>query len=156
MGQYTFALENLPEIYSELEPLFRDHYREMTARLEGQGIKVSPYKPRLDEYFKASRGGWLKTFVVRLDGKACGYSNIYVTNDMHNGDLIAQEDLLYVAPAHRNGVGRAFTKYGLVVMRQLGVKRLTVSAVTDLRVAKLWKRMGFKELATQMQYSFEG
>jgi len=39
-------------------------------------------------------------------------------------------------------------------LKKRGVKRLNVSAMTDLRVAKLWKRMGFKEAATQMLYTF--
>jgi ribosomal protein S18 acetylase RimI-like enzyme len=39
-------------------------------------------------------------------------------------------------------------------LRSRGVKRVLVSAMTDLRVAKLWRRMGFKEVATQMIYKF--
>lgn len=148
------AIENLAEIYQELEPICREHYAEMSARLSGEGVEISPYKPRLDQYFKAGNGGWLLTFVLRFDGAIVGYSNIYLTNDMHNRDFIAQEDVLFVTKAHRNGIGKTFTKFGLAELKRRGVKRFSVSALTDLRVAKLWKRMGFKEIATQMMYTF--
>jgi len=152
--QYSIALERGDINYTELEPLYRQHYGEMTDRLLSDGIQVSPYNPRLDEYFKAFRGGWLLNYVARLDGRAVGYSNIYLTNDMHNGDFIASEDTIYVHPDHRNGLGRNLAKHILADLEGRGVKRVLISPVTDLRVGKIWKRMGFKEAATQMIYTF--
>ena len=148
------AIEKFTETYRELEPLYRLHYAEMVARLEETGIHYPPYNPRLDEYGKASDGGWLLNFVLRVDGKACGYTNVYVTNDMHNHDLIAQEDTIFVIKEHRNGIGKKLVKFVLEELKTRGVKRLNVSAKTDLRAAKLWGRMGFKEAATQMTYEF--
>jgi L-amino acid N-acyltransferase YncA len=117
-------------------------------------VHVSAYNPRLDEYFKAARAGYLKSFTARLDGALCGYANVYLTSDMHNRDYIAQEDVLYVAKEHRGGLGRRLVRYGLDELQKLGVKRLSVSAVTDARVAILWSRMGFKAVASQMVYIF--
>lgn len=151
---YTMTVEKFTDTYRELEPLYRQHYKEMTDRLGEAGIYYSPYNPRLEEYGKASDGGWLLTFVLRTDGAACGYANVYVTNDMHNNDLIAQEDTVFVVKDHRNGIGKKLVKFVVEELRSRGVKRLNVSAMTDLRVAKLWKRMGFKESATQMTYQF--
>ena len=148
------AIEKFTETYRELEPLYRLHYAEMVARLEETGIHYPPYNPRLDEYGKASDGGWLLNFVLRVDGKACGYTNVYVTNDMHNHDLIAQEDTIFVIKEHRNGIGKKLVRFVLEELKTRGVKRLNVSAKTDLRAAKLWGRMGFKEAATQMTYEF--
>jgi hypothetical protein len=45
-------------------------------------------------------------------------------------------------------------KHILEELRVRGVKRVLVSAMTDLRVAKLWGRMGFTGVATQMIYKF--
>ena len=151
---YVFSLETFRETYPELEPLYRQHYAEMCERLEGEGLVCSPYNPRLEEYFKASDGGYLLTFVLRHEGKACGYINVYITQDMHNHDLIAQEDTIFVVKDHRKGVGKKLVQYGLAELEKRGVKHVTVSAMTDLRVAKLWGRMGFKNLATQMIYTF--
>lgn len=151
---YTFHLGKFKETYAELEPLYRQHYSEMCERLANDGITYPPYNPRLDEYERAGDGGWLLTFILRLEGKAVGYSNVYVTNDMHNSELIAQEDTIFVLKEHRNGVGKKLVKVILEELKERGVKRVTVSAMTDLRVAKLWSRMGFKEAATQMIYTF--
>jgi GNAT superfamily N-acetyltransferase len=151
---YTFHLGRFKETYDELEPLYRQHYAEMTERLEGQGITCSPYNPRLDRYIAAGDEGWLLTFILRCEGKAVGYSNVYLTNDMHNGDLIAQEDTVFVLKEHRNGVGKKLVRVILDELNKRGAKRVLVSALTDLRVAKLWKRMGFKEAAIQMIYTF--
>lgn len=138
-----------------MEALYRRHYAEMTDRLEKSGIHYSPFNPRLDVYFAHADRGDLLHFVVRDDGAAIGYSNIYLTNDMHNRDLIAREDTIYIVPEHRNGVGRKLSRLILSVLNEKGVKRLSVSAMTDLRVAKLWERMGFKHTAHQMTYTFE-
>ena len=151
---YDIAIEKFTDTYLELEPLYRQHYSEMVERLASQGIVYSPYNPRLHEYGEACKRGDLLTYVLRLNGSACGYANVYLTNDMHNGDLISQEDTLFVLKDHRNGVGKKLVQFVLEDLKSRGVKRLMVSAMTDLRVAKLWGRMGFKEAATQMIYEF--
>jgi len=151
---YSIAVEKFTQTYRELEPLYRQHYAEMTERLAQKDIRYGPYAPRLHEYKVACDGGWLLNFVLRHEGVACGYSNIYVTNDMHNGESIAQEDTLFVLKDHRNGIGKKLVQAVLAELKSRGVMRLTVSAKTDLRVAKLWNRMGFKEAATQMIYTF--
>ncbi len=154
MDEYTFHIEKFHENYDEMEPLYRLHYQEMTDRLLTQGIEYSPYNPRLDQYCIASEGGWLISYVVRLNLKAVGYCNVYVTNDMHNRDLIAQEDALYVLKDYRSGIGKKLVQFGIEDLRNRKVKRLNVNAMTDLRVAKLWERMGFKHTCHNMTYSF--
>jgi len=151
---YTFHLGRFRETYDELEPLYRQHYFEMCERLAKDGIHYPPYNPRLDQYIASGDRGDLLTFILRLEDKAVGYSNVYLTNDMHNGELIAQEDTIFVLKEHRNGVGKKLVKVILEELKERGVKRVLVSAMTDLRVAKLWNRMGFKEAATQMIYTF--
>lgn len=153
--EYTFTVERLHEIFPELEPHWRDHYAVLKARYEADGVHVAEYNPRVDQYFKNSMDGWLKTFVVRKRGEVVGYSTIYVTHDMHNRELIASEDFIYVTPAHRNGTGRKLTKFVLDELRKMGVKRLHITAVTDTRAANLWKRLGFKDTAREMVYQFE-
>lgn len=151
---YEIALERGDINYPELEANYKRHYAEMKDRLEGQGIFVSDYKPRLEQYFAAFRDGWLLNYVVRFDGEPVGHANVYLTNDMHNGDLIAQEDVLYVVPEHRNGVGKRLVKHVLEDLRKRGVKRVSVMALTDLRVAKIWRRMGFKDTAEMLTFTF--
>ena len=151
---YEINIEKFKDTYKELEPLYRKHYSEMTERLEESGLKCSSYNPRLDEYVRASEGGWLLTFVLRLDGAAVGYSNVYLTNDMHNQDLIAQEDTVYVLPEHRTGWGRKLIQTVHNELKGRGVKRLNITTATDLRVSKLLSRMGYKHTAHAMTITF--
>lgn len=153
---YTIGLERGDLNYTELEDNYRRHYAEMKERLEKDGIPVSPYSPRLKEYFRAFSGGWLLNYVARFNGVPVGHCNVYLTNDMHNGDLIAQEDVLYVVPEHRNGLGKKLVKHVLSDLEARGVRRVSVLALTDLRVAKIWRRMGFKDTAQMMTYTFGG
>jgi len=151
---YVITQETFTGTYLELEPLYRQHYSEMIERLNKEGFEYSPYNLRHDEYGKACKNGSLLNFVLRHNGVACGYSNLYLTNDMHNHDLIAQEDTIYVVKEHRNGIGMRLAKHCLEELRQRGVKRLHVSAMTDPRAVKFWGRIGFKEASVQMIYRF--
>ena len=151
---YSISLEHGVEKHDELLPLYRQHYSEMESRLLSDGVPIGPFNPRLDEYFAAMNAGWLLTFVVRFHGEAIGYSNIYLTNDMHNDEFIAQEDTIFVLKEHRNGIGKELAKHILGVLRERGCKRVSITPVTDLRVAKIWERMGFKPTAQLMTYVF--
>lgn len=151
---YTITLETFTPTYAELEPLYREHYAEMQARLAGEGVQIGPYNPRLDEYRKAGDGGWLLTFVVRDEGKAIGYANIYLTSDMHNDQMISIEDTIFITKAHRNGIGRTLTKFIMAELRRRGVVRAQATTATDPRVAKMLERMGWKPTAMVMTYIF--
>jgi len=74
---------------------------------------------------------------------------------MHNGEPIAQEDTIFIEKAHRNGIGRKLALFILDELRRRGVKRVTITPVTDLRVGKIWQRMGFRPMAQVMTYIFE-
>lgn len=150
-----FAIVNGREWHPALESLYRKHYAEMKARLERDGHKIGDYNPRLDAYFEAMDRGDLLTFIVLESGTLVGYSNVWLTNDMHNGELIAQEDTIYMLPEFRNGAGRKLVKFIMAELESRGVKRVTITPVTDLRVGKIWQRMGFKPVAELMTYHFE-
>lgn len=151
---YAFAIENGATNLPELFPLYAQHYREMQERLAGDGIEVSPFNPQIDAYIAQWEAGTLLNYTVRLNGEAVGYSNVYLARDMHNSDLIAQEDTIFILKAHRNGVGKKLVRFVLADLESRGVKRVYVTAMTDLRVAAIWQRMGFKPAATAMIYTF--
>ncbi len=152
---YEFSIERGDQNWYELEPNYKRHYQETKERYERDGVtKISPYNPRLDIYFDAFATGRLINFVVRKDGEAVGHANVWLSNDMHNGDLIAQEDMIYMHPDHRKGHGRKLTLFVLEYLKSLGVKRAYIDAVTDLRAEKLWQRIGFTPAAQKMIYTF--
>lgn len=155
MTEYAFHLVHVRDWYPALEPLFRLHYSEMQTRLAGDGVGIADYNPRLDAYFAAADRGEYRTYVVFEDNDLIGYSGIWVTADMHNGQLIATEDTIFVLDGHRKGAGKALARFILKDLEQMGVKRVTITPVTDLRVGKIWQRMGFKPVAQLMTYSFK-
>lgn len=154
MTGYEFSVENGADNFLEVLPLYRRHYGEMQDRLRRDGFEIGDFDMRLDVYLEYWRAGHLINYVARKDGDVVGYANIYLTSDMHNGELIAEEDAIYVLPAHRNGTGRHLTRFVLADLKSRGVKRLNVTAVTDTRAVKLWQRIGFRPVAQTMTYTF--
>jgi len=151
--KYEITLENIEQTYDELEPLYRQHYGEMVDRMMDVGVVLSPYNPRLDEYFKAGNLGYLLTFVLRYDDKAVGYANMYLTHDMHNQDFISTEDTIYVVPEHR-GHGRLLSRRVHEELESREVKRLSVITSTDLRVKSWLERQGYIHTAHHMTITF--
>ncbi|WP_292337134.1 GNAT family N-acetyltransferase [Mesorhizobium sp.] len=150
LSEYAITIENFNEAWPELEPMCRTHYGEMQARMAAEGMTIGEFKPRLNVYGTA---GHLLCFLVRTgDGEAVGYAFIWITQDMHNSEMIAQEDTIYMRPDHRNGIGRRFTKHILTELKARGCVRAHVTIATDLRVAKMCERVGFKRSAIAMTY----
>ncbi|RVC73013.1 GNAT family N-acetyltransferase [Mesorhizobium sp. M4A.F.Ca.ET.022.05.2.1] len=147
--RYDIAIENFNEAWPELEPLCRRHYGEMQARMAAEGMSIGEFKPRLNVYGTASH---LLCFVVRNEREAVGYAFIWITQDMHNSEPIAMEDTIYMRPDHRNGIGRRFTRHILAELKARGCVRAHVTIATDLRVAKMCERVGFKRSAIAMTY----
>lgn len=152
---YTYAVEQGQENLEEMMPLYEAHYAETSKRLSQDGVDVPEWNPRVDHYKSAWESGWLINYVVRKDGEPVGAANVYVTHSAHNRTLLAVEDSIYVLPEHRGRVGRELVKFALADLKERGVRQVMIDAVTDLRVAKIWKRMGFKEYAVRMVYDFE-
>jgi len=152
---YSFHLVNGHELHPVLDPLYRQHYAEMKQRLESDGHQVSPYNPQLEQYFPAMDKGAMLTFIVVENETVVGYCNLWLHKDMHNGDDMASEDAIYVLPEHRNGIGKKLVRFILEYLKNLGVKRVNITPVTDLRVGKVWKRMGFIPVAELMTYHFK-
>lgn len=153
---YQIGLEDFRDTLKDIFPLYCEHYAEMKTRLEGEGTSVSPFKMNFNAYANAAAIGQLLHFVARTpEGEPIGYSNIYLTTDAHNGDLIAREDTIFITRAHRNGIGRKLTKFILEVLKSKGCKRGYVVAATDPRIVHLWTRLGFQTVGTAMVINFE-
>ncbi len=153
MSEYTFHLVSGKDWHPALDALYRKHYAEMQERLERDGSPIGDYNPRLDEYFAAMDRGDLLTFIVLESRTLVGYCNVWLTNDMHNGERIAMEDAIYMLPEHRTGAGRKLVKFILEYHGTIGVRRVTITPVTELRVGTIWQRLGFKPVAELMNYT---
>lgn len=131
-------------------PIYKKHYAELLDRMGEDAANMSPFNPRFEDYISSNDSGDLVHFVVRKDGAAVGYANVYISLDMHNQDLIATEDAIYIMPGHRNGIGRKLTIGIIAALKSVGVKRAHMTAAIDPRAALLWGRIGFKKTGVRM------
>lgn len=151
---YTVRQVRLLSELARIYPLWERHYGEMEARMRKDGLPVSPFAPRTEQYIRSNEEGWLLVFILEHGGEAVGYAQGYVTQDMHNGDWIAQEDAIYVVPEHRNGAGRILLEAVHDELRRRGVRRLNITTGTDLRASKWFQRRGYKHVAHCMSITF--
>jgi GNAT superfamily N-acetyltransferase len=147
---YQYSVERYAETLPEMLPIYRAHYGELMERMGADAASMSPFNPRFDAYIDANERGDLLHFIVRKDGAAVGYANVYVTLDMHNRDLIATEDAIFVLPDHRKGIGRKLTIGIVQALKAAGVKRAHMTAAIDPRAAMLWGRLGFQHTGVRM------
>src|SRR5882757_7669627 len=66
LSDYEISIEPFKAAWPELEPLCSVHYGEMQARMASEGMKIGPFKPRLNVYGEADH---LLCFVVRSEGE---------------------------------------------------------------------------------------
>lgn len=153
---YEFHKVHVRDWYPALEPLFKSHYREMQDRFERDGIDLDDYDPRLEEYFAAADRDEYQMFIVLENGTLIGYCGIWVVRSMHcKSELIATEDALYAIPERRKGVGKPLVRHVLSHLRSIGCRRASITPVTDLRVGKIWQKMGFVPVAQLMVWNFD-
>ena len=143
-------VDELERIY----PLWQRHYGEMEKRLRSDGFEVSPFHPRTIEYVRSNEDDFLLVFILEHEGEAVGYAQGYVTHDMHNGDLIAQEDAIFVVPEHRFGAGSILLNAVHEELKRRGVRRLNITTGTDLRASKWFLRKGYRHVAHCMSIAF--
>ena len=151
---YVYAVERYADTLPEMMPIYRMHYAELLEKMGGDAVNMSPFNPRFDAYIEANDQGDLIHFTIRKDGTPVAYANVYITTDMHNQDLIATEDAIFVLPEHRNGIGRKMTKGIIAALQSAGVKRAHMTAAIDPRAAMLWGRLGFNHTGVRMTKYF--
>lgn len=153
---YRVSLESYEKTYTELYALYEAAFTEIANRLKEDGVVLAPFNPLVSEYINLERTGGLLTYVLRdAAGEAKGFCTVYLANDMRNGELMAQEDAIYIMPECRTGVGKTLVRCILMDLQKRGVRRVIISALDAFGVAKIWRRIGFRDLATQLIYSFD-
>jgi hypothetical protein len=149
---YTVTADNFRDTYDELKDMYEAYYKEMCAR---ETLPCPDYNPRVDEYMRLGDIGEMITYVLRdEEGVAKGCCNVFLANDMHNQDLIAIEDTIYIAPDSRGGKGKAFGQCILQDLQSKGVKRFIITVLETSGIAETCRKAGFRDIATQMVYTF--
>lgn len=147
---YKVAIESYKDTYEELKHLYKQCYEELALIAVKDGRIYPKYDPWLRSYNETDEVGALVLYVVREFGIAVGYCLMYLTQDTRTQKLVTYEDSLYMLPDHRNGIGMMLGKIIVQDMKLRGVTRIFLSAINN-RVVNMWKRIGFKPIATTME-----
>lgn len=148
---YSFHVERFVEVLSELHPMHVAHWAE--TEKARHGLKLNPDYASL---VLRERAGRLIQFTVRRDGELCGGLRMYLGLSTHTQTLQADEDALYVAPAHRGGfMVIAFMRYAEAALRSLGVVEINCNSKLINRADVLMRRLGYTAVATQFNKIFK-
>lgn len=104
---YSFQAERLADILSELHPLHVEQWQETE-----QHRHAIEFKPDYERGIAHEKAGTLVQFTIRQGAELVGHMRLYLPSSLHTSSRFAQEDTLYIRPAHRGGqLGLAFLRY---------------------------------------------
>lgn len=148
---YTIAVERFEAITDELDPLHAAHWLETEGHRHGLALK-----PDYDAMAYDEACGNMLQFTVRHAGVLVGQLRMYLCHSRHTSTTVAQEDALFVVPAHRGGlIGLRLLRYAESCLRELGVTSIEANSKLVNNADVLMRRMGFKAVATQFVKIFD-
>jgi GNAT superfamily N-acetyltransferase len=140
-----FHVEPLEAAWPEIMALAAQHWMETEEYRHGQGFK--PVFARYDEYAKC---GWMFVVMVRDEGRAIGYSAMYVTPSMHTQKLIATEDTFFLEPAYRGkGLASDFVSFVENECVKRGAVEVVFTAKAVNHVGAILEHLDYVPVAVQ-------
>jgi GNAT superfamily N-acetyltransferase len=126
--------------YAAAESMLAAHHEEIAR------FKQFALEPDLERYGRLEDEGRLITLLAYVGEQCVGYCCSIVQNNLHRKALVfCQNDVLYVAPAHRKG------RIGLLLIREtihraqtLGAKLALWHAKPGTALNELLPRMGYE------------
>jgi GNAT superfamily N-acetyltransferase len=135
----SFQREIAHEVIAEIAPLLARHWEEIAH------FKDIPLNPDFDAYRRMEDAGLLRVFTARLDGELIGYAVFFTVRNLHYSYLQAHQDLLFLAPEHRNGrIGFCLLKYSDEVLQQEGVRVISHHVKVAHDFGPLLRRLGYE------------
>jgi hypothetical protein len=115
--QVTYNEESMAEAWDEFVALARHHW------LETEGYRHNQtFAPDKNRYLAYNAQKFYRFFTVRDGAEMVGYAGCYVTDSMHTGARICQEDTWFLLPEYRKGRNALrFYRYIEDIMRSEGV-----------------------------------
>ena len=149
-GAYTIQAERFVDVLPELHPLHAAHWQE-TEKYRA-GIALDPDYEAMAE---RERWGKLLQMTVRLDGRLVGHVRMYVNRSLHTQTLYADEDTLYMEPAHRGGfVAIALMRYAEKCLLALGIREIRSNSKIINKADVLMRRLGYPQVAIHFCKTF--
>jgi len=134
--------ETYDQVIDEIKPLLEDHWEEIA--LHKDTIKLNPDYDRYEKMFKS---GQMRIVTARDDGKLVGYCILLLYHHIHYKDqFMAMDDIFFIAKDYRKGLTgvKLFIKTE-EIMKQYGVKKLSMNVKVHQDVGPIFERLGYKE-----------
>lgn len=143
-GTLAFALERFTDaLLAELTPLLERHWREIAHYLD------IPLAVDAAVYHAADAAGALRIVTVREDGALIGYAAYFVRPHAHYATSVqAVQDVVYVDPRHRGGLGARLLRAADDVLRAEGVQVVHQHVKLAHNWGALLERMGYEAVET--------
>lgn len=149
VGSYSLQAERLSLVLNELAPMHRAHWEETEAYRHGL-----PFSPDYEWALQAEAAGEYMLLTARTNTDKSralvGNYGLLLTKSRHTQTLVAQEDTMFIAPAHRRGrLFHRFSEYGELAALTFGARELRLTTKTTNQVGQMLPRMGYKHVANQ-------
>jgi len=138
-----FARETLTEFLLEGLPLLNAHYKEIAWRQDKIVLE-----PDFNRYLRIEEAGQLVVHTARTEeGLLKGYAIWLITPHLHyKSVLTAVNDIVYLAPEERGGIGGPFLTYAEAELKKLKVQLVSLHIKKMLDWSPLAPRLGFENV----------
>lgn len=128
------------ELLAEVFPLLGAHHKEISH------FKEIELNPDFEKYVALEKAGLVRAFTIRDEDKVVGYTAFFMKANLHfTQSLQASQDLLYLKPELRGaGIGEAFIRFYLEVLRKQGVEVVWSPVNAKHNFGPLLGRIGFE------------
>lgn len=148
---YTLQVERFADVMAELDPLHQAHWLETEKHRHGLTLM-----PNYDLVLSRERAGGLLQFTARDAGGIVGHVRMYLARSVHTSTLFAEEDTLYISPAHRGSfLVMALMRYAERCLRQAGAREIRADSKLLNKADVLMRRLGYKPVALKFHKFFE-
>lgn len=147
----TLQVERFEDLLEELTPLHRAHWQETEKHRHGLALA-----PNYALLMSRERSGGLLQFTARRDGELIGHVRMYLGKSTHTSTLYAEEDTLFILPAHRGGtLVLSLMRYAERCLRDVGVREIRADSKLVNRADVLMRRLGYTPVALKFHKFFE-
>lgn len=150
-GSYTVRAESFRTVLPDLKELHRIHWLETEKHRHGLDLA-----PDYDAMAARERAGRLLQFTVRHGGAIVGHLRMYLAESLHTRTIFAEEDTLFLLPAHRGGMlAIALMRYAESVLRIVGAREIRADSKLINKADVLMRRLGYTAVALKFHKHFE-
>lgn len=138
-----FVHEGLMDNRAELEPLFQQHWDDVTPDFEGIGFGFD-----WQTYAQLEKMGAVHFMVAREHNKIVGYQLCIIRPHVHSKkDVVATTTFFFMLPEYRSGWnGVELFRATERSLKSFGIKNLYVGCKADKDLSRIFLRLGYHEV----------